>query len=251
MSIEEFIKNITKEELQALNEGFAKKENKIPRYSYSKIGFSELKEMFNIKISLEHKGIFNEWFQSEIEINEDDTNFLKELIRKNGALLKTYKEEDLKIKFISKILSKVDFFSYENNFMDFYEENITYETEEFILTGTTDFLVSKGLRYSEKPYFFIQEFKRNKGAKDPEPQLVAELISGLELNNWKTIKGAFIIGSIWNFVILEKLGENKYQYFISENFDSSKIGDLIEIYKNLLFVKQEIMEFSKKDLQQS
>ena len=44
------------------------------------------------------------------------------------------------------------------------------------------------------------------------------------------------------FVILEKLGEDNYQYFISENFDSSKIGDLVKIYKNLLFIKQDILK---------
>jgi len=43
-----------------------------------------------------------------------------------------------------------------------------------------------------------------------------------------------------NFVILEKVEENSYRYFVSENFDSSKIGDLKAIYKNLVFVKDDI-----------
>jgi len=43
------------------------------------------------------------------------------------------------------------------------------------------------------------------------------------------------------FVILEKLELHKYQYFISQNFDSTKIEDLKAIYKNLLFVKNEIL----------
>ena len=63
----------------------------------------------------------------------------------------------------------------------------------------------------------------------------------MELNNWKTIRGAYIVGSIWNFVILEKLGKDSYQYFVSINFDSTKIEDLKSIYKNLLFVKNEII----------
>jgi len=40
---------------------------------------------------------------------------------------------------------------------------------------------------------------------------------------------------------LEKLELHKYQYFISQNFDSTKIEDLKSIYKNLLFVKNEIL----------
>jgi hypothetical protein len=61
------------------------------------------------------------------------------------------------------------------------------------------------------------------------------------------MKGAYIIGAIWNFVILEKLGKNKYQYFVSQNFDSTKIEDLKDIYKNLLFIKNEIIEIVKKE----
>jgi len=123
----------------------------------------------------------------------------------------------------------------------FYEEVITYENENFIFTGTTDFIVSKGLEYSEKPYFFIQEFKKGIKGSDPEPQLLAELISAVELNNETSMKGAYIIEAIWNFVILEKLGKDEYRYFVSDNFDSTKIDDLKEIYRNLIFVKEEII----------
>jgi hypothetical protein len=103
------------------------------------------------------------------------------------------------------------------------------------------------LEYSEKPYFFIQEFKKGKESGYPEPQLLAELIAGVELNNFQTMKGAYIVGAIWNFVILEKLAENKYRYFISINFDSTKIEELKEIYKNLLFIKDEIFKMVETD----
>ena len=96
------------------------------------------------------------------------------------------------------------------------------------------------MEYSEKPYFFIQEFKKGKEAYYPESQLLAELIAGVELNDFKMMKGAYIVGAIWNFVILEKLAENQYQYFISINFDSTKIAELKAIFKNLLFIKNEI-----------
>ena len=108
-------------------------------------------------------------------------------------------------------------------------------------------MFSKGLKRSEKPYFFIQEFKKGKKPTDPEPQLLAEMISAVELNKTTTIRGAFITGAIWNFVILEKLGVDKYQYFISSNFDSTKIDDLKGIYRNLKFVKNEIIEMVRKE----
>jgi len=38
------------------------------------------------------------------------------------------------------------------------------------------------------------------------------------------MKGACIVGAIWDFVILEKIGKDKYQYNVSQNFDSTKIN---------------------------
>ena len=76
--------------------------------------------------------------------------------------LASISEEDLKVNFLIPILNKVHFKSYENEFRDFYELPLKYETEKFIFNGITDFVVSKGLIESEKPYFFIQEFKKGK-----------------------------------------------------------------------------------------
>ncbi|SHO81252.1 hypothetical protein MNB_SV-15-1287 [hydrothermal vent metagenome] len=222
-------------ELKGLNN------DSIPTYSFSKIKIEDLDSLVELNLGL-NRDIFNSWFINDIKLSNDIDKFLVDLIEKNKFLMKVYNEEDLKIKFISKLLNHIDFQSYENNFREFYELVISYKTDRFIFTGTTDFVVSKGFLYSQKPYFFIQEFKKSIKGSDPEPQLLAELISAVELNNETSIKGAYIVGAIWNFVILEKLGRDKYQYFVSENFDSSKIEDLKGIYRNLVFVKNEIID---------
>jgi len=211
----------------------------IPIYYFSKIKDYELRSLVNIKQKLT-TDIFDNWFNNEITLKDDEKLFLTELLTKEFHFIRIYKEEDLKVKFIAPILNKIDFRELDKEIRDFYEEKIIYETDQFIFTGITDFLISKGLEYSEKPYFFIQEFKKGKEAYYPESQLLAELIAGVELNDFKMMKGAYIVGAIWNFVILEKLAENQYQYFISINFDSTKIAELKAIYKNLLFIKNEI-----------
>ncbi|WP_069471753.1 hypothetical protein [Candidatus Marithrix sp. Canyon 246] len=213
----------------------------IPIYYFSKIKDRELRELVNIKQNFSLK-IFDLWFNQTINLKDHEIKFLTELLDKEFNFIRIYKEEDLKVKFIAPILNKVDFRNIEKEIRDFYEEKITYKTNKFIFTGNTDFLVSKGLEYSEKPYFFIQEFKKAKEISYPESQLLAELITAVELNDFKIIKGAYIVGAIWNFVILKKLAENTYQYFISINFDSSKLTDLTAIYKNLLVVKEEIFK---------
>jgi hypothetical protein len=212
----------------------------IPSYSFSNIRFSDLDRLVNIQIKIDASK-FDILFDNNIILDNEIVVFLEKLIAKTKPLMKHFKEEDLKLHFLAHLFGKIDFTSYEHNFRDFYDEKLTYKSDTFIFNGETDFMIAKGLFKSEKPYFFIQEFKQGKTRKDPEPQLLAELISAVELNSETSMQGAYIVGAIWNFVILEKLGKHKYQYFVSENFDSTKIEDLKRIYRNLLFIKQEIL----------
>jgi hypothetical protein len=217
-----------------------KDETLIPTYQYSKIRDIDLNKLFDIEQNLDNS-IFDEWLNNKIEIDNEIEVFLKDLIDDNKSLIERYGEEDLKVNFIVPILNKIRFKSFEKKIRDFYELQISYKTSRFILNGTIDFAVSEGLVESKKPYFFIQEFKRSEEYGNPRPQLLAEMISAIELNDWKFIKGAYIIGGNWHFAILEKIEVDKYQYFISQNFDSTKIDDLKLIYKNLLLVKNEIL----------
>jgi len=217
-----------------------------PTYQFSKITYNLLKKLVNIKKNL-GENIFDEWFSYDYEIDDETLDMFGDLIEDNYRLIETYSEEDLKVNFIIPILNKVHFKSYENGFRDYYELPLRYETENFIFNGTTDFTVSKGLVESEEVYFFIQEFKKGQKEGYPEAQLLAELISAIELNNYKDIKGAYIIGSLWYFVILEKIDDDKYQYFVSQKFDSMRIEDLEKIYKNLLYIKEEITKLLKED----
>ncbi len=212
-------------------------------YSFSKITFSDLDKIINIIEKIGDEEIFDSWINNNINISSEDLNFLTTLLKSEKFFIERYKEEDLKVKFIAPILNRVDFKLVDIQIRDFYEESITYKNKNFTLTGICDFIVSKGLNYAKTPLFFIQEFKKGFDSSDPRPQLIAELISAIEINNFTQMRGAYIVGAIWNFVILEKLKENSYQYFVSENFDSTKINDLKEIYKNLLFVKEEIKGF--------
>ncbi len=239
MNFEDFINLLTKEDVEKINQAF--REHKKPVYNFGKIKIKDLEKLFDLKIIFEHQN-FNNWFNYDISLTDEDILFLKTLLEQEKNLLRHYNEEDLKIHFISPILNRINFKSYENEVRDFYEEFLIYETNDFILKGITDFLVAKGLKSPKSPYFFIQEFKKSAGYSDPEPQLLAELISAVELNQFNQMKGAFIIGENWIFVILNRLAEHKYHYYLSRTFNASNINDLQSIYKNLLFVKHEILQ---------
>ena len=71
------------------------------------------------------------------------------------------------------------------------------------------------------------------------------MLVALNMNQENIIRGAFIIGSIWNFVILKK-ENNIYKYYISNNFDSSRIEYLENIYSNLVAVKESFCKYKLK-----
>lgn len=220
--------------------------SEIKEFSFSQITFENIKSV--IKIEKKYNlSIFQDWFNIN-EISNLDLEFLKKLNSVYGenfaSVIKHFSEETLKAKFIIPILNKVDFFSPERYIADFYNESLKYQNDNFCFSGFCDFYVARGIEYPEKPLFFIQEFKKGEKYSDPEPQLIAELIAGLEIGNLQNIKGAYIIGSIWNFVYLYK-NNDKYIYTISQNFDSTKLSDLIQIFSNLLFVKNEIFNSIK------
>ena len=222
------------------NENIKRKEEKIS-YPFRQMRHKKLRTLVNIKRMLD-KTIFDKWFNSDIKLSEDIQEFLKKLLEKKGDLISLYNEEDLKMHFISQIFNHIDFTVIEKEIRFFSEESLSYEAENFIFNGEPNFFIARGLDFPEKPYFFIQEFKRQARDGYPEPQLLAELISAVELNNWKNIKGAYILGAGWYFVILEKLGIDKYRYFVSKEFNSSEIDGLTAIYKNLLFIKEEVIK---------
>ncbi len=213
-----------------------------PTYSFSKIKSEELETIVDITHNFD-RTIFDDWFDNSYLVDADISLFLENLLEKEGKYLNYYYEENLKIKFLTPIFNKIDFnIDIENiNIKDFYEEKLIYETDRFIFNGTVDFTIAQGKIKSTRPYFFIQEFKKGKMNTDPEPQLLAELISAIELNNELRMKGAYIVGENWNFVILEKLGKDKYQYFVSRTFNATNMEDLKNIYKNLVSVKNEII----------
>jgi hypothetical protein len=242
MKLDKLIASLTKEDLTKINQKFHQLHGEeIPTYSFSQITFQLLRNLVDIKPKI-NPNKFHDWFNHKILIEQSDVVFLEKLLSENTFYLNHYPEEDLKIKFISPILSRIHFTDFDKEICDFYDRSLSYKTEKFILNGRTDFMVAKGYFYPEIPYFFIQEFKPSTDANNPQPQLLAELIAAVELNQLTSIKGAFIIGAIWNFVILEKLNTDKYQYFVSKNYNGADLTDLQEIYKNLLSIKQEIFE---------
>ncbi len=206
----------------------------IKSYNFSSIKYTEIERLVKIKGKV-NDAKFDDWFDFFVDITENDTLFFDTLINKNRLLLPSYSEEKLKMKFISSILNKVDFAT--DTVQDFYDGTLSGMLNGVELKGFADFMVASGTQEPNKPYFFIQEFKPSIPDRNPEVQLLAEMLVTVEKNQTNIMRGGYIIGQYWKFVVLEKIQENVFEYFVSASFDALDLADLKKIYVILQAVK--------------
>ncbi len=92
---------------------------------------------------------------------------------------------------------------------------------------------SYAIRDPSKPFFCLHEYKRsvdNDGQPDAQA-LAAMLVVQADEGGTKPVYGLYIVGLIWNFIVLEG-----NEYCISENYDASNSG-IFELFKMLKALK--------------
>ncbi len=206
-------------------------------YNFSTIRFADLEKIVEIRQGKDKipPQKFNEWFKFDYVMSDEEINYFDKLIKKHYSYLDMYHEEDLKMKFLSLIYNQVNF--HTEKFRDWYDAKIQGEINGVKFNGFADFLIATGLEEPQNPYFFIQEFKPTNPDKHPKNQLLAELLLAIEKNQVNIMRGGYIIGRNWFFVILEKIDENAYEYFVSQQLDSLNFEHLRQIYVCLQAVK--------------
>ncbi len=207
--------------------------DKIINFSFASL--RKLMEVVKIK-KIKNHSKFDEWFSYNYKINEDESEFLEKLVNRHELDLSSYSEQKLTIRFIAPILNRIDF--HFDDVKDWYSSEISCKLNGFLLKGKPYLIVAKGIDFPEKPYFFLQEYKKSVNPYgNPEYQVLAEMLAAITLNKSNKIYGSFVIGQYWKFVILEKLENGSYEYFISHSFDALKFSEIKKIYINLQKIK--------------
>ncbi len=218
----------------------SKKEKKL---NFRAATIEKLAEIVNIEQAVDEDK-FDEWFSYKYELKKEEEMFLRKLIKDNIIYLSSFNERTLTAKFIVPILNQIEF--RDKRVKDWYEYAISCKLNGWILSGFPDFFIATGREEPKRPYFFLQEYKREvKSSGHPKYQVLAAMLAAMTLNKTKTIKGGYIIGRFWNFVILNKLentlpnkkNDVRYEYFVSKGFDCLDYEDLKKIYSYLQAVK--------------
>jgi hypothetical protein len=149
-----------------------------------------------------------------------------------------WNEEELKMNFLAHVFYVAQL--EEPNKIDiFYERTLSWEFNDKIEKVVCDCLLAKpfGIYAPQKPYFFLQEFKKQKQNEDAEGQmLLAMLMAQKENDNNKPIYGCYLQGKFWVFSTL--FGKN---YCVTKAYDATQKDDLYQIIFILRALKQVIL----------
>ena len=171
--------------------------------------------------------LLEDWTSVSGTLPTDEEIRLRKLHKKTLQSGDGWNEEELKMKFISLLFDLADI-EVENLIVSFYERPMNAIINDLKISVICDCLLASplGIATPRTPYFFLQEFKKQKGdSNDPEAQMLAAMIvAGFKNADKKPVFGAWLVGSIWNFTVLD---ENIY--YVSRKFDAADFEDLVQI----------------------
>jgi hypothetical protein len=168
--------------------------------------------------------------EAEITISERDAllKLQKSLIRGGRA----WNETELENKFISPVIMIADIDDEQIGY--FLERNLSGTVDGYELSGVVDGMIATGFRDPGLPLFCLHEYKRsieNQGS--PDAQVLAAMLVAREKNENKLpIYGLFVIGLIWNFIILQG-----NEYCISREYKATD-DELFDIFNMLKTLKR-------------
>ena len=138
-------------------------------------------------------------------------------------------EEDLKMKFLSKIVPLGNMID-EGHIVTFFDRPLKGVVNDIPLSIKSDFMMAKGfMDLYQTPYFHFQEYKPERNPTgDSMAQLLEAFLIAQEKNKEDNIiiplYGCEIVGGSWRFVVMDDR-----QYCISTVYDSTDREELLQI----------------------
>ncbi len=198
---------------------------------------SKLDKAFGIK-QIKECSLLTDWENIITTITEFQKEYLidlQETLNRGGD---EWNEVELENKFISPLImaSKID----NEAFSYFLQRELSGIVGDYELSGNVDGMIATGYRSPEVPLFCLHEYKRKRAIENqghPNAQVLASMLVAREMNNnKKSIYGLFIIGTMWQFIVL-----NHQEYCISKKYDASAsrngLSDIFAIFQMIKALK--------------
>ena len=151
--------------------------------------------------------------------------YRQRLVRK-GAF---WNEEELKMRFIAFLFDYVDI-EEDGELEIFFERSLAAPLQGVKQNVKCDCLLARpfGIYEPQAPYFFLQEFKKQKQNEDAEGQMLLAMLIAQQINkNGKPLYGCFLQGRYWVFSVL-----HDHNYCISRTYEVTRREDLEQVVFN-------------------
>ena len=204
--------------------------------TFSSFTFDVVEELFYIK-KVKKLALLEEWEAATLNTNDKVLYFLNYLKERLLEQVNIWNEDELKSFFIGPIIEIAEIRS--ENYQSFMQRSFSFKYKEEEIGGRVDFIVAKGRRIPQSPYFFIHEYKQETdNSGDPLGQLLIAMVAAQYLNDKKfPILGAYIIGRNWFFVIL-----SDNEYCVTNEYNATN-EDIFQIFAILQKSKEIIERF--------
>ena len=192
----------------------AKKKNST---SFERWTIDAVRNNLGLKFVKTHPAL-QKWIQTPPVLTPEEERIIT--YHQNNLLehITRWNEQELQVFFIAHILALVNFENENADYRAFMQRTLTASIGDITLTGRVDFMVATGYGEPSQPYFFLHEYKKERGVdNDPLAQLLASMVAAQSLNDSpKLLYGCYVLGRNWFFVILD--GKT---YSVSNNFSAS------------------------------
>jgi hypothetical protein len=194
----------------------------------------QLRKTFGLKLASDLPTL-TDWMArgQAFEASEDKRLRLEELRAELNHHARGWNEEELKIFFIGGVINLVHFGG--EDYASFAGRRLAAVIDNIELSGIVDGMVASGDLEPISPFFCLHEYKGEKGREaDPAGQLLAAMLAARHLNNdGRDLYGAYVIGRLWFFVVLDG---DQQTYGLSQSFDAST-DDIVQIFGILCELK--------------
>ncbi len=192
---------------------------------------TQLEESFGLS-QLWESDLLQQWENNSVQINDIEKGLLLQLQKSLKRGGRSWNEVELENKFISPLIMLTDIDDEKIGY--FLERSLSGIIGDYEVSGIVDGMIATGIREPHTPYFCLHEYKRsveNQGS--PDGQVLAAMLVAREQNQNKCpIYGLFVVGLVWNFMVL-----NGNDYCISRTFIADN-DDIFTIFKMMKALKQ-------------
>ena len=170
--------------------------------------------------------LMHEWTNTQTTLNAAEQYFFDDISEDLLNQIVGWNEEMLKMNLIAFVL-RLGHLKETLRYKTYYESTIEATVDTYFLKVKADMMVATGiLERPETPYFYFQEYKKQKDPKgDVTAQILEAFLIAQEKNkNGKPIYGCSVIGKYWEFMVMEHR-----IYCVSRSYDCTDKEDLLQV----------------------